>query len=150
MAWEHAAPFAQLSCVCKDGVQRVFEVRVDPIVDMEGEAWFYYAKPSLGEYTAQQEYFASFKRVGPNLLQLEGVKNALPGAFRGCGITRALVPHVAREHEVQIRSSRHRPAEGETRTAAATSVWQRMVRENAASYDAVEDRFYHPPRAGDA
>src|SRR6266851_2673648 len=68
----------------------------------------------------------------------------LPSEYDGCGIARAIVAYVARQHRVRIRSSRHRPSEGETRTGAATRVWQGMVRDNAAWYYPSEGRFYHP------
>ena len=93
-----------------------------------------------------EEYFASFKRIGPDLLQLEGVKNGLPNEYRGCGLTRALIIEVARQHSTRIRSSRHRPSEGETRTEAATAVWKSLVRNDLAFYDSAEDRFCYPMR----
>ncbi len=104
----------------------------------------YYAKPADAKAQDDEEFFASFKRIGPDLLQLEGVNNGLPSEYHGCGLTRALILEVAKRHSTRIRSSRHQPLEGETRTEAATGVWQSMVRDDLAFYDSAEDRFYYP------
>jgi hypothetical protein len=144
MAWNWALPFISLSATCKSGVKRTFEVRTEGVADREGDGWFYYAKPADAKVQDDEEYFASFKRIGPHLLQLEGVKNGLPREYHGCGLTRALIVAVARQHSTRIRSSRHRPSEGETRTEAATGVWKSMVRDGLAFHDSAEDRFYYP------
>ena len=146
MAWASALPFASLSTTCKSGVRRSFEVRTEGVADPEGDSWIYYAKPVGTKLRDDEEYFASFKRIGPDLLQLEGVKNGLPNEYRGCGLTRALIIKVARQHSTRIRSSRHRPSEGETRTEAATAVWKSLVRNDLAFYDSAEDRFCYPMR----
>ena len=124
--------------------ERRFEVRTEGVADPEGDGWLYYAKPADVKVQDDEEFFASFKRIGPDLLQLEGVKNGLPTEYQGCGLTRALILEVARRHSTRIRSSRHRPSEGETRTEAATAVWKSMVRDGLAFYDPAEDRFYYP------
>ena len=133
MAWEWALPFISLSTTCKSGEKRTFEVRAEGVADREGDSWFYYAKPGGAKLQEDEEYFASFKRITADLLQLEGVKNGLPSEYHGCGITRALIVEVARHHATRIRSSRHRPLEEETRTEAATAVWRGMVRDDLAS-----------------
>ena|SRR5437016_4944197 len=144
MTWDGAFPFVTLSCVSPSGETILFEVRVEGAPDPEGDVWFYHAKPLPREHLRDEEYFASLKRVGADLLQLEGMKNGLPAQYHRCGITRALLPHIATQHSVRIRSSRHRPSEGETHTKAARRVWQRMVDEGSAQSDATEDRFYYP------
>jgi|SRR5712664_1297765 len=144
MAWDWALPFISLSTTCKSGEKRTFEVRAEGVADREGDSWFYYAKPVGAKLQDDEEYFASFKRLAADLLQLEGVKNGLPSQYHGCGITRALIVEVARHHATRIRSSRHRPSEEETRTEAATAVWRGMVRDDRAYYDSTEDRFYYP------
>ena len=131
---------------CKSGVKRTFEVRTEGVADPEGDGWLYYAKPAEAKVQDDGEFFASFKRIGPELLQLEGVKNGLPPGYHGCGLTRAIILEVARRHSTQIRSSRHRPSDGETRTEAATAVWKSLMREGLVSYDSAEDRFYYPMR----
>ena len=146
MAWDWALPFICLSTTCKSGVKRSFEVRTEGVADPEGDGWLYYAKPADGKVQDDDEYFASFKRIGPDLLQLEGVKNGLPSEYHGCGLTRALIVEVARQHSTRIRSSRHRPSDGETRSEPATAVWKSMVRDDVAFYDSAEDRFYYPMR----
>ena len=144
MAWNWALPFIFLSTTCKSGVRRSFEVRTEGVADPEGDGWLYYAKPTDAKVRDHEEYFASFKRIGPGLLQLEGVKNGLPSEYHGCGLTRALIVEVARRHSTRIRSSRHRPSEDETRTEAATAVWKSMVRDGIAFHNSAEDRFYYP------
>jgi len=146
MTWDGAFPFVTLSCVCASGEEHRFEVRTEGVSDPEGDVWFFLAKPFAPNHQGDEEYFASFKRVGPDLLQLEGVKNSLPPPYQRCRITRALLPHVAARHSARIRSSRHRPSDGETRSEAATKVWQRMVDEQSAWYDGPEDRFYYGPK----
>jgi len=146
MAWDWAYPFMSLSTTCKSGDWRTFEIRAEGVADPGGDGWLYYAKPVGVELQDDEEYFASFKRIAQDLLQLEGVTNGLPVEYHGCGITRALIVEVARQHSVEIRSSRHRPSENETRTKAATAVWQGMVRDDLAFYDPTEDRFYYPRR----
>ena len=89
MAWNWALPFICLSTTCKSGVKRSFEVRTEGVADPEGDGWLYYAKPADAKVQDDDEYFASFKRIGPDLSQLEGVKNGLPSEYRGCGLTRA-------------------------------------------------------------
>ena len=89
MAWDWALPFISLSTTCKSGVKRTFEVRTEGVADPEGDGWLYYAKPADAKVQDDDEYFASFKRIGPDLSQLEGVKNGLPSEYRGCGLTRA-------------------------------------------------------------
>ncbi len=146
MAWDWALPFISLSTTCKSGVKRSFEVRTEGVADPEGDGWLYYAKPADGKVQDDDEYFASFKRIGPDLLQLDGVKNGLPSEYHGCGLTRALIVEVARQHSTRIRSSRHRPSDGETRSEPATAVWKSMVRDDVAFYDSAEDRHYYPMR----
>jgi hypothetical protein len=145
MAWEHAYHFGTISCVRKSGEKKEFEVRVDPLSDSAGRVWFYYAKPLPVEEQDEQEYFASVKEVGPNLLQTEGLKNGLQ-RYQGYGITRTLIPLIAKALSVQIRSSRRRDGDTELRTDDATRIWERMLRDGSASYDRTEDRFYCPPR----
>ena len=147
MVWEFASHFMHLHCVCKNGDQPIFEVRVEGVPDPEGDAWFYYGRPSAAEYNGSKEYFASFKKIDARLLQVEALKNELPKRYRGSCITCALIPHVAAHHQARIRSSRSL-ANGELRTEAATRTWRRMVREGLASYEPTEDRFYHPPFSG--
>jgi len=125
-------------------------VRTEGGLDSGTPVWFYYARPSTTRVQNDEEYFATFKQVTSGLLQLDGVANGLPTDFRGCGLTRALIPQVATQHAARIRSSRHRPSEGETRTEAATKVWESMVKRNVAYYDAAEDRYYFPLQAGAA
>ena len=144
MAWDWALPFIYISTTCKSGVKRSFEVRTEGVSDSEGDGWLYYAKPADAKVQDDERFFASFKRIGPDLLQLEGVKNGLPSEYHGCGLTRALILEVAKRHSTRIRSSRHRPLEEETRTEAATAVWWGMVRDDLAFYDSTEDRFYYP------
>jgi len=142
MTWDGAFPFVTLSCLRASGTKQQFEVRVEGV--NQGDVWFYYAKPLPPENQGEETYFASVKRVGQDLWQTEGLNNDLPKQFHGCGITRALIPQIAIHRSARIRSSRHRPAEGETRTEDATKVWRRMVDEGLARYDSAEDRFYHP------
>jgi len=150
MTWDGAYAFVSLLCSCRSGHNHVLEVRTEGASDREGAVWFYYARPSGVRLQEEEEYFASFKEVGPGLLQLEGVKNGLPSEYQGCGLTRTLIPHIAAHHTARIRSSRHRPSEGETRSEAATKVWESMVRRKLAYYDATEDRYYYPLQAGAA
>jgi len=144
MVWEFASHFTQLHCTCKNGDEHVLEVRVEGVPDPEGDAWFYYARPSAAQYRGSKEYFASFKKIDASLLQVEALKNELPQRYRGCCITCALIPQVAAAHRARIRSSRSL-AHGELRTEAATRTWERMVREGTASFEPTEDRFHHPP-----
>jgi hypothetical protein len=139
MAWEWAASFIKLSTTCKSGVTRKFEVRVEPVSDSE---WLYYVKPEGAHVRDGEEYLANFKQIKPDLLQLTNVQNGLPDEYQGCGITRALIPRVAKHHSTPITSSRN--AEGEMRTVAATAVLQRMVEDGLALYESTEDRFYYP------
>src|SRR2546425_13342196 len=132
MAWDWALPFISLCTTSKSGVKRSLEVRTEGVADPEGDGWLYYAKPADAKVQDDDEYFASFKRIGPDLLQLEGVKNGLPSEYHGCGLTRALIVAVARQHSTRIRSSRPRPPEGENRTEAATPVLESMVGEGLA------------------
>ena len=144
MVWDWASTFIFLPAISKSGRKEIFEIRVEGVPDPEGDAWFYYAKPKDWKVPEGEEYFASFKTIAAGLLQLEGVTNRLPAEFQGFGITAALIPHVAESHAALIRSSRHRPSEGEMRSVAATAVWQRLVREKLAFYDRRDDRFYFP------
>ena len=144
MVWDHAHPFMSLLCKSASGDERIFEIRVEGGFDSGVPVWFYYAKPTQGALSPEEEYLATFKQVRDALLQLDWMSNGLPGQYRGYGITRTLIPHVARKHQARIRSSRDRPDEGETHTQLARRVWQRLVREDLACYDATEDRFYHP------
>ena len=142
--WERATPVVSLLLRCRSGAQLAVEVRVDLVADVHGTGGIYYARP-IGEQAAEGEYLADFLRVSPDLLRLEGARNGLPAAYHGCGVTRTLIPVVALRHGVRICSSRHRPHEGESRTDAATASWRHLVRDGLASYDPIEDRFYHPP-----
>jgi hypothetical protein len=143
MTWDGAFPFVTLTCVAPSGKPILFEVRVEGARDAEVDVSLYYAKPLPPERQGHEEYFASLKRVGPDLLQLDGMNNGLPAQYQRCGITRALLPHIAVQHSARIRSSRHCPSEDETHTPAARRVWQRMVDDGSARYDATEDRFYY-------
>ena len=125
-------------------------MRTEGGFDSGRPVWFYYARPSTTAVQNDEEYFASFMQVASGLLQLDGVTNGLPTEFQGCGLTRALIPQVAAQHSATIRSSRHRPSEGETRTEAATKVWESMVKRKIAYYDAAEDRYYFPLQPGAA
>ncbi len=145
MVWQFASEFMELSCSRKDGSVRIFDVRTEGVADPEGEVWFFYARPK--EYTGKQQYFASFKKVAPGVLQVEGLKNGLPERYHGYCITCALIPQVAAKHQARIQSSRSLATE-ELRTDAATRAWKRMVREGTATYDPDQDRFYHPPLVG--
>jgi len=131
---------------CKSGHQRAVEVRVELVADPPGTGGLYHARPAVPTSRAG-EFFVSFLRVEPDLLRQEFVENGLPADFQGCGIMSALLPHVAVRHAARICSSRQRPREGETRSDDVTGAWQSMVRHRLASYDAVEDRFYHPPQS---
>jgi RimJ/RimL family protein N-acetyltransferase len=142
MTWEGAFPLGTFSRVCKSGETHRFEARADPVGD--GTAWLYRVKPLPAGEQSDKEYFASLKLVEAGLLQIEFMSNDLPDHYQGCGITSALLPLIANDLSAKIRSSRHRPADEETHTTAARAVWQRMVVEKAAWYDATEDRFYYP------
>jgi len=144
MTWDGAFHLVNLPCVCSSGETHQFEVRTLLGPDPEGEVLYCYAKPLPPGQQGDAEYFATFKRLGLDLFQLDGVTNGLPARYQRCGITRALLPHIATRYATRIRSSRHRPLEGETRTPSATRVWQRMVDEKSAQYDATEDRYYYP------
>src|SRR5436189_5120240 len=116
MAWDWALPFICLSTTCKSGIKRSFEVRTEGVADPEGDGWLYYAKPADAKVQDDDEYFASFRRIGPDLLQLEGVKNGLPSEYRGCGITRAMIVEVDWQQSTRISSSSICPSSCEHRS----------------------------------
>jgi hypothetical protein len=131
---------------CKSGHQRAVEVRVELVADPPGAGGLYHARPAGVPISGDDVFFASFLRVEPDLLRQEFVTNRLSADYEGCSIMSALRPHVSVRHAARICSSRQRPAEEETRSDDVTGAWQSMVRNGVASYDPVEDRFYHPPQ----
>ena len=85
---------------------------------------------------------ASFRRTSSDVLLLEFVTNRLPPEFQRCGLTSALIGHVVQTHGVRVCSSSNRGSEDENRNAAATGMWESMVRRGIAYYDDNEDRYW--------
>jgi len=147
MNWQGAFPIDELlRCRNAEGETRVFEVRVEPISDPEGPIFHYLVKPRTPPDTTNELYFAGFHEIEPGLLQIGEMKNPLPPAYQRCGLTRELFALVSARHSATIRSSMTLVKEKEMRSDDATRVWQRMVNDGLARYDATEDRFYYPAR----
>jgi hypothetical protein len=144
MGWERAEAFAMLHCAHASGKQQVFEVRSEGAYDGTRTSWLFYARPHPNDHSEQREFFASVVEVSTNMWQLDFMSNNLSEAYKGFGIARALIPQIASRFRRGISSSRAASLESETRSAAATRVWRRMVNDGTASYSSSEDRFYHP------
>lgn len=147
MIWDTGHPFVTLTPRSRSGDTKQFEVRFEPLATGGGGiAWFYVAKPLPPEEQTDDEYFVLLKQIDPGLMQVEDMKNGLPAEYRGFGITRALLPIIARARSAVIRSSTRHLNDLEMRSDEATRVWKTMVEDGTASYNSAEDRFYCPPQ----
>ena len=134
----------RLSLLCKSGDRREVEIRADGVPgDPGGDGWIYYAWPVGVQAKEDEKYIASFRRTASDVLLLEFVTNArLPPEFQQCGLTSVLLSHIVHTHGVRVCSSSNRGSEDEKRNAAATGMWDSMVRRGIAYYDIIEDRYW--------
>jgi hypothetical protein len=142
----------------REGTAIVFEVRIEPERRLDGERWHFVVRPVEPADGSDESYFATVREIGPEVARVDTTTNALPQRFHGCGISRALFPRVASTLNRTLQSSRNAPLRGSRTTAVggvsltvssaeeslsppARAVWERLVREGLATFDARSDRF---------
>lgn len=144
MIWADAFHLTTLDCAHRSGESRHFEVRVELLGGPGGNGLLCMIRPTPPIETGEAYYFADFHEVQPGLMQLQGLRNGLPESFQHCGITRTLIPILAKIYGWRVRSSTTQSPDEEMRTQGATASWDHMVRDGLARYEASEDRYYYP------
>lgn len=130
-----------LKCTGKDNEETLFQYRFETIPYDEPKEINFTVVPALGEYSDFFNFALSV--VDPNYLKINMMTANGQAIYRGKGIPAALMNEVGILFDKIIISSANGKRAGEYRTKSATKVWDRLVANSLAEYNAQEDRYVY-------
>lgn len=133
----------QLDCIGVDNTAATFVVELK----MEFDSVWRGRVTSVPPQTDGAAFEFTLTPIDDDALRLTMINHHSHTAYAAKGIPEVILPWAAARSGMAIQSSHNNGDAGMYRTAAATTMWRRIMQRGLASYDKVSDIFHIPPRA---